>query len=82
MENLSKDYQNIILKIAIVVLKNDVLRVLVADIINVPNYMVGNLLKYCVIFYSPYRPLRSGPNGCRARWAASFISAKDTSRTS
>jgi len=32
MENLSKDYQNIILKIAIVVLKNDVLRVLVADI--------------------------------------------------
>lgn len=44
MENLSKDYQNIILKIAIVVLKNDVLRVLVADIINVPIYMVGNLL--------------------------------------
>ena len=44
MEHLSKYYQNIILKIAIVVLKNDVLRVLVADIINVPNYMVGNLL--------------------------------------
>jgi hypothetical protein len=44
MENLSKDYQNIILKIAIVVLKNDALRVLVADIINVPNYVVGNLL--------------------------------------
>ena len=44
MDNLSKDYQNIILKIAIVVLKNDALRVLVADIINVPNYVVGNLL--------------------------------------
>ena len=44
MENLSKDYQDIILKIALIVLKNDVLRVLVADIINVPNYMVGNLL--------------------------------------
>jgi len=44
MEKLSKDYQDIILKIALIVLKNDVLRVLVADIINVPNYMVGNLL--------------------------------------
>ena len=44
MENLSKDYQNIILKIALVVLKNDVLRVLVSDIINIPNYMIGNLL--------------------------------------
>jgi hypothetical protein len=44
MENLSKDYQDIILKIALVVLKNDVLRVLVADMINIPNYMVGNLL--------------------------------------
>jgi hypothetical protein len=44
MDHLSKDYQNIILKIAIVVLKNDALRVLVADIINVPNYVVGNLL--------------------------------------
>jgi hypothetical protein len=44
MENLSKDYQNIILKIAIVVLKNDVLRVLVADMINIPNYMIGNIL--------------------------------------
>jgi len=44
MENLSKDYQNIILKIALVVLKNDVLRVLVADMINIPNYMIGNLL--------------------------------------
>ena len=44
MEHLSKDYQNIILKIAIVVLKNDVLRVLVADIINVPKYIVGNFL--------------------------------------
>jgi hypothetical protein len=44
MENLSKDYQNIILKIALVVLKNDVLRVLVADMINIPNYVIGNLL--------------------------------------
>ena len=44
MENLSKDYQNIILKIALIVLKNDVLRVLVADMINVPNYMIGNIL--------------------------------------
>jgi hypothetical protein len=44
MENLSKDYQNIILKIALVVLKNDVLRILVADIICVPNYVIGNLL--------------------------------------
>ena len=44
MENLSKDYQNIILKIALVVLKNDVLRALVADIIIIPNYMIGNLL--------------------------------------
>ena len=44
MENLSKDYQDIILKIALVVLKNDVLRVLVADMINVPNYMIGNIL--------------------------------------
>jgi hypothetical protein len=44
MDHLSKDYQNIVLKIALVVLKNDVLRVLVADIINVPNYVVGNLL--------------------------------------
>jgi hypothetical protein len=44
MENLSKDYQNIILKIALVVLKNDVLRVLVADILNIPNYVIGNLL--------------------------------------
>ena len=44
MENLSKDYQNIILKIAIVVLKNDVLRVLVADMINIPIYMIGNIL--------------------------------------
>jgi hypothetical protein len=44
MENLSKDYQNIILKIALVVLKNDVLRVLVADMINIPNYVVGNIL--------------------------------------
>jgi hypothetical protein len=44
MENLSKDYQNIILRIALVVLKNDVLRVLVADILNIPNYVIGNLL--------------------------------------
>ena len=44
MENLSKDYQNIILKIALVVLKNDALRVLVADMINIPNYMIGNFL--------------------------------------
>jgi hypothetical protein len=44
MENLSKDYQDIILKIALIVLKNDVLRVLVADMINVPNYMIGNIL--------------------------------------
>ena len=44
MENLSKDYQDIILKIALVVLKNDVLRVLVADMINIPNYVIGNLL--------------------------------------
>ena len=44
MEKLSKDYQDIILKIALVVLKNDVLRVLVADMINVPNYMIGNIL--------------------------------------
>ena len=44
MENLSKDYQDIILKIALVVLKNDALRVLVADIIHIPNYMIGNLL--------------------------------------
>ena len=44
MENLSKDYQNIILKIALIVLKNDVLRVLVADMINIPNYVIGNLL--------------------------------------
>jgi hypothetical protein len=44
MENLSKDYQDIILKIALVVLKNDVLRILVADMINVPNYMIGNIL--------------------------------------
>jgi hypothetical protein len=44
MENLSKDYQNIILKIALVVLKNDVLRVLVADMINIPNYVIANLL--------------------------------------
>ena len=44
MENLSKDYQNIILRIALVVLKNDVLRVLVADILNFPNYVIGNLL--------------------------------------
>lgn len=44
MENLSKDYQNIILRIALVVLKNDVLRVLVADMINIPNYVIGNLL--------------------------------------
>jgi hypothetical protein len=44
MENLSKDYQNIILKIALVVLKNDALRVLVADMINIPNYMIGTLL--------------------------------------
>ena len=44
MENLSKDYQNIILKIALIVLKNDALRVLVADMINIPNYMIGNLL--------------------------------------
>jgi hypothetical protein len=44
MENLSKDYQNIILKIALVVLKNDVLRALVADMINIPNYVIGNLL--------------------------------------
>lgn len=44
MENLSKDYQNIILKIAIIVLKNDALRVLVADMINIPNYVIGNLL--------------------------------------
>jgi hypothetical protein len=44
MENLSKDYQDIILKIALVVLKNDVLRVLVADILNIPNYVIGNLL--------------------------------------
>ena len=44
MEKLSKDYQNIILKIAIIVLKNDALRVLVADMINIPNYVIGNLL--------------------------------------
>ena len=44
MENLSKDYQDIILKIALIVLKNDVLRVLVADMLNVPNYMIGNIL--------------------------------------
>ena len=44
MENLSKDYQNIILKIALIVLKNDVLRVLVPDMINIPNYVIGNLL--------------------------------------
>ena len=44
MDHLSKDYQNIVLKIALVVLKNDVLRVLVADMINIPNYMIGNLL--------------------------------------
>jgi hypothetical protein len=44
MENLSKDYQDIILKIALVVLKNDVLRVLVADMINIPNYVIGNML--------------------------------------
>ena len=44
MENLSKDYQDIVLRIAIVVLKNDALRVLVADIINIPNYVMGNLL--------------------------------------
>jgi hypothetical protein len=44
MEQLSKDYQEIVLKIAIVVLKNDALRVLVADIINIPNYVMGNLL--------------------------------------
>jgi hypothetical protein len=44
MENLSKDYQDIILKIALIVLKNDVLRVLVADMINIPNYVIGNLL--------------------------------------
>jgi hypothetical protein len=44
MENLSKDYQNIILKIALVVLKNDVLRALVADMIHIPNYVIGNLL--------------------------------------
>jgi hypothetical protein len=44
MENLSKDYQDIILKIALVVLRNDVLRVLVADMINIPNYVIGNLL--------------------------------------
>ena len=44
MEKLSKDYQDIILKIALVVLKNDVLRVLVADMINIPNYVIGNLL--------------------------------------
>ncbi len=44
MEKLSKDYQNIILKIALIVLKNDALRVLVADMINIPNYVIGNLL--------------------------------------
>ena len=44
MENLSKDYQDIILKIALVVLKNDVLRVLVADMINIPNHVIGNVL--------------------------------------
>jgi hypothetical protein len=44
MENLSKDYQDIILKIALVVLKNDVLRILVADMINVPNCVIGNIL--------------------------------------
>jgi hypothetical protein len=44
MDHLSKDYQDIILKIALVVLKNDALRVLVADIINVPNYVIGNVL--------------------------------------
>jgi hypothetical protein len=44
MEQLSKDYQDIVIKIALVVLKNDVLRALVADIINIPNYVLGNLL--------------------------------------
>jgi len=44
MEHLSKDYQDIVIKIALVVLKNDVLRALVADIINIPNYVLGNLL--------------------------------------
>ena len=44
MDHLSKDYQDIVIKIAVVVLKNDALRVLVADIINVPNYVLGNLL--------------------------------------
>lgn len=44
MDHLSKDYQDIVIKIALVVLKNDALRVLVADIINVPNYVLGNLL--------------------------------------
>lgn len=44
MEHLSKDFQDIVIKIALVVLKNDVLRALVADIINIPNYVLGNLL--------------------------------------